>query len=108
MIRPTVGRVMWFYAYSPGQGHKGPQAAHVAYVHSPSIVNLMVINETGVPRSETRVRLLCDNEEAPASKYCCWMPYQVGQAVKTQELQKQLDELKLQLAEEKPRDTVKR
>lgn len=47
MIVPTVGRVVWFYRYVPGQGHKGPLAAHVAHVHSDTLVNLMVIDEGG-------------------------------------------------------------
>lgn len=85
MIPPTVGRVVWFYVYVPGQGHKGPLAGHVAKVHSNSCVNLMVIDETGVPRSETSVRLVQENEEVPQTNYCGWMPYQVGQAKKYEE-----------------------
>lgn len=91
MITPTVGRVVWFYKFSPGQGHKGPLAAHVCKVHSDTCVNLMVIDESGTPRGESSVRLQqSDNEENPASDFCCWMPYQKGQAQKTEALEKQL------------------
>jgi hypothetical protein len=88
MISPTVGRVVWFFKYVPGQGHKGPLAAHVCKVHSDRYVNLMVIDEEGIPRAEKTVYLVQENEESPASDYCCWMPYQIGQAKKTEEVMK--------------------
>ena len=88
MILPTVGRVVWFYVYSPGQGHKGPLAGHVAKVHGNYCVNLMVINEDGVPSSRTSVRLIQEGDEVPETDYCCWMPYQMGQAKKYEELEK--------------------
>ena len=80
MILPTVGRVVWFYKYSQGQGHKGPLAAHVAHVHGDDCVNLMVIDQNGSPRSETSVKLVQEDDEAPTNDYCTWMPYQKGQA----------------------------
>jgi hypothetical protein len=90
MIKPTVGRVVWFYKYSKGQGHKGPLAALVACVHSDICVNLAVSDENGCMRSETSVRLIQENDEAPQQDYCGWMPYQIGQAKKTEELQSKL------------------
>ena len=96
MIKPTVGRVVWFFKYVPGQGHKGPLAAHVAYVHSDSMVNLMAIDENGNPRSETSVYLRQDNSEYPPSNYCEWMPYQQGQAAKAEALEKKLSEAEKQ------------
>jgi hypothetical protein len=79
MIEPTVGRVVWFYTYVEGQGHKGPLAAHIAAVHSSGStaeVNLMVISSTGDPRSEKNVILLQDDEARPGCDFCTWMPYQ--------------------------------
>lgn len=90
MIKPTVGRVVWFYKYSSGQGHKGPLAAHVAKVYDDTCVNLMVIDEGGTPRSETSVLLVQEDGEAPTSDYCTWMPYQKGQAAKTEQLEAQV------------------
>lgn len=90
MIKPTVGRVVWFYKYVPGQGHKGPLAAHVAFVHSDSMVNLMVIDENGNPRAETSVYLRQEGTETPQGNYCEWMPYQKGQAAKTEELERRV------------------
>ena len=92
MIKPTVGRVVWFYKYIYGQGHKGPLAAHVAYVHSDSVLNLMVIEESGNPRSETSVQLIQDNDPIPDNTYACWMPYQKGQAAKVEQLEQKLAE----------------
>ena len=90
MIQPTVGRVVWFYKWVGSQGYKGPLAAHVAFVHSDSMVNLMVIDENGNPRPETSVHLRQDDEEREQSDYCEWMPYQKGQAAKTEALEAKL------------------
>ena len=77
MIKPTVGRVVWFYKHVEGQGHKGPLAAHVCHVHSDSMVNLMVIDQDGNPHAETSVNLVQEiSNEAPKFDYCTWMPYQ--------------------------------
>lgn len=91
IIEPTVGRVVWFYKHVPGSGHKGPLAAHICAVWGLTRVNLMVIDEDGNPRGEKRVPLLIgDGSHAPESDYCCWMPYQKGQAAKTETLEKKL------------------
>jgi hypothetical protein len=90
VIQPTVGRVVWFYVYVAGQGHKGPLAAHVCKVHSDRMVNLMVIEESGESRGQSSVPLVQENEECPEADYCCWMPYQKGQAAKTEALEKQV------------------
>lgn len=90
MIATTVGRVVWYYIYVPGQGHKGPLAAHVCKVHSDRLVNVMLINESGEPIGCLNVHLAQDNEEAPQADYCCWMPYQKGQAAKTEALERQV------------------
>jgi hypothetical protein len=92
MIKPTVGRVVWYYKYVKGQGHKGPLAALVAFVHSDIFVNLAVSDENGNMRSETSVRLIQENDEAPMQDYCGWMPYQVGQAKKTEAAEAALKE----------------
>jgi len=87
MIEPTIGRVVWFYLYVPNSGHKGPLAAHVCKVSTPSIINVMAISEGGVPRGYENVRLIQDGDEVPDDNYCEWMPYQKGQAAKTEALE---------------------
>lgn len=89
MIKPTVGRVVWYRpnetdAITLGVGlGRQPLAAHVAYVHSDTMVNLMVIDPNGYPRSRTSVRLMQEGLPALAGEsFCEWMPYQVGQAKK--------------------------
>ncbi len=84
MIKPTVGRVVWFYKFNTNAGHQGPLAAIVAKVFSDRGVNLMVIGEGGVPFSETSVQLVQEGDEIPQASYCAWMPYQLGQAAKTE------------------------
>lgn len=88
MIKPTVGRVLWFYKAVPGQGHKGPLAAIVAKVHTDSCVALCAFDEGGRARSEPSVRLVQEGEKCPTFDYCAWMPYQLGQAAKTEAAEK--------------------
>lgn len=87
MIKPTVGRVVW---YTPvdnapeGVNHKGqPFAAIVTYVFHDRMVNLAVFDHNGVAQSRTSVPLVQEGEQPPnGSPYCEWMPYQIGQAKK--------------------------
>lgn len=94
MIKPTVGRVVWFYA--PGVSHESePNAAIVAKVWSDTMVNLAVFDANGVSRGETSV-LLVQGEGSYGNPgggaWCCWMPYQKGQAAKTEALEAALRE----------------
>ena len=91
MIKPTVGRVVWFHA-SGSKPEDQPNAAILAYVHSDTMVNLTVFSENGQPYPVTSVFLYQGDGEKPASFYCEWMPYQQGQAAKTEALEKQLAE----------------
>jgi len=98
MIKPTVGRVVWYYP-DGSNANTPPLAAIIATVWSDRCVNLMVIEQNGVPMSHppTSVTLVQDGELIPKrtdgtfSRYCCWMPYQVGQAAKAEALQQQLE-----------------
>ncbi len=90
MIEPTVGRVVW---YHPGPHEHGPSpggqplAAHIAHVWSDTCVNLMVIDANGNPYSCTSVLLVQDGALRPENCFCEWMPYQKGQAAKTEALE---------------------
>lgn len=95
IIKPTVGRVLWFYpgtlyaegrgiAYSdPGQ----PLSAMIAYVHSDSMVNITAWDQNGKKFSVTSVPLIQGDDKVPESFHCVWMPYQKGQAAKTEALE---------------------
>jgi hypothetical protein len=99
MIKPTVGRVVW---YQPSDKEKSkeqslavadqPLAAHVCYVHSDHLVNLLVIDMNGFLHSRTNVMLVQEGEDKPISSYCEWMPYQKGQAAKVEALEQKLEE----------------
>ncbi len=80
MIKPTIGRVVWFHeAFKPDTSEQ-PRAALVCYVHSETCVNLAVFDVNGTASSRTSVYLRQEGVEAPNGPFCEWMPYQIGQA----------------------------
>lgn len=82
-IIPTIGRVVHY-------NQNGlTMAAIVVRVWSESLVNLAVFDGNGIPFSRTVVRLIqapYDSPPAPNEEFASWMPYQIGQAAKTEEL----------------------
>lgn len=88
MIKPTVGRVVW-YRPSPGEnivGNDGsqPLAAIITHVWSDTCINLAVFDANGIATNRTSVYLLQPETERPASQFAEWMPYQLGQAARTE------------------------
>src|SRR6266700_4220889 len=87
MIKPTVGRVLWYrpspHDPGPWPGEQ-PLAAHVAHVNPEGRVNLMVIDANGNGYSRTGVHLVQEGEPVPNRPYAEWMPFQKGQAAKTE------------------------
>lgn len=87
MIKPSIGRVVWFTppsnSASVGFAAGAPLAAIVAHVHSDRCVNLGVFDANGVAHSRCSVPLLQDDDAAPGGGYYAeWMPFQKGQAAK--------------------------
>lgn len=90
MIKPTVGRVVYFYPASnvqdagfcpPSAGE--PCAAIIAKVWRDDCVNLTVFDASGVAHARTSVMLVQENEPHPENGYFCeWMPFQIGHAKK--------------------------
>ena len=97
IIKPSVGRVVWFYpSLNTGEsgfarhagGSGGPYAALIAHVWSDALVNLSVIDANGTPHGRTSVPLLQPGQDAPDHAFCDWMPFQKGQAAKTDAAEK--------------------
>jgi hypothetical protein len=84
VIHPTQGRQVWFWKNGSRFGIEQPEAATIAYVHSPRMVNLQVIDHNGEARGETSIPLVQPDDsydEAIANgQFCEWMPFQKGQA----------------------------
>lgn len=91
MIEPTIGRVLHFWPGIAFAKQKGmayadsskPLSAIITYVHSATMVNLAVFDQTGENFPVTSVELIQDRRP-PLGMYCEWMPYQQGQAAKTE------------------------
>lgn len=95
MIKPTVGRVVWFTPSKGPSAFMGPDflmlpgdqpcAAMVTYVWNDRLVNLVVFDHYGKSFGKTSVQLVQDNDALPPAGYFAeWMPYQVGQAKKNE------------------------
>lgn len=87
VIKPSIGRVVWFY---PGgkvalDSGRQPCSAQVAFVHSDSMINVGYFDADGYAKNATSVRLVQAGEAPPENGFfAMWMPYQQGQAAKTE------------------------
>lgn len=98
MIEPTVGRIVHFTPATSLSVAKydQPLAAIITYVWNPRMVNLTAFDAAGVPFSATSVTLLQDGDEPHLyGHYAQWMPYQKGQAAKTESVESRLAALKI-------------
>jgi hypothetical protein len=88
-ISPTIGRQVHVYRGMSDQ----PEPASICYVHNERMINVGGFNGAGLPFSLTSIPLLQDDEPRPERPcdhpYACWMPYQLGQAAKTEEALRQ-------------------
>ena len=73
-------------------GSDETRAAIIAHVFNDRLVNLCVIDANGATLSRTSVQLLQGDDPVPPTMHCQWMPYQVGQAAKAEDLEKKLAE----------------
>lgn len=82
MIKPTVGRVLWYW---PNSSAEAPLSAQVARVFNDRCVTLGVLDKHGNSFNAISVQLLQDDDERPDSTpFCEWMPYQKEQAEKVE------------------------
>lgn len=104
MIRPTVGRKLWFHPHVD-EGHAPgdqPHSAEIVHVLDDRTVNLAVFNQTGALYSRQAVPLLQDDDVPPASgHFAMWMPYQQGQAAKAEAAETSATALQLAPVHEK-------
>jgi hypothetical protein len=92
MIVPTHGRVVWFTPASYDGGitqndQSKPLAAIIVHVWNDRVVNLVVFDSNGVVHPRTSIWLRQDGDPIPAESYCEWMPFQKGQAAKTEQFE---------------------
>jgi hypothetical protein len=85
-IKPTVGRVLWYYPQSnePMVRHDNqPCMALLCWPNGTTAVNLLVIDHFGNVFPVMDAELVQEGDAVPgAGGYAAWMPYQVGQAKK--------------------------
>jgi hypothetical protein len=89
-IEPTVGRIVWYWPdasehinYRLGE----PLRADICAVNSDGTVNLSVNDVRGCQTPRACVTLVQPDEPKPEHSFCAWMPYQKGQAAKTEALE---------------------
>ena len=94
-IEPTIGRVVWYWpatlpAYDQGQFDKTtPYTAQICYVHKDGKINIAGFKHDGNPFICRGIELHQGEGDAPPN-YAQWMPYQKGQAAKTEALEQQV------------------
>lgn len=93
MISPTVGRVVLVHGLTRREVMRWgdqPMAGIVAYVHNDRMVNVTVFDHSGASHAVTSVPLLQDDDTSNGGVYAEWLPYQKGQAAKTEALEAQV------------------
>ncbi len=89
-MKPTVGRMVYYKSYGTpgGEFPSVDRAAIVTQVHNDTCIDLCVINPTGFFFNQKVIQ-----GDGPGQ--WDWMPFQKGQASKTEALEKELTELKV-------------
>lgn len=90
IIKPTAGRIVYYYEAKAGSADNGtptitvhgPLAAIVTCVWGDNCINVAVHNASGSGAfARTSIRLVQPGENQPAiGEWCEWMPYQIEQA----------------------------
>ena len=85
MIKPTIGRVVlyWPLNHQRSHVHSQPFVAFITHVWSDGMVNLAGFNDQGQHFARTSVVLAQDRDAQDGE--CGWMPYQLGQAARTEQ-----------------------
>lgn len=92
-ITPTPGRVLWYWPseadgiaqFGRGTSNAQPLAAIVAGIVDDNHINLCVFDAHGNTQNRTNVQLIQGDDVQAGGSFATWMPYQLGQAAKTEE-----------------------
>lgn len=100
MIEPTVGRIVWYWEALPGGLNRAelldkhretvqPQPAIITFVDPlGAFINVTRFSADGIPIPQPGVILVQDDVPVPThGGWAEWMPYQKGQAAKTESLE---------------------
>jgi hypothetical protein len=93
VIKPTVGRSLWYYPGIDPIARVGdePLAAILTAVLTDTDINLCVFDANGHPHPRQHVYLFQEGGRSPGEAgHAQWMPYQKGQSAKTEQLEAQL------------------
>lgn len=90
MIKPTIGRIVWYYGGAAEE--QQAEAAIVCYVHGNRLVNLSVHDQAGNVRSQMSVTLVQEEDPPATGQHARWMPFQITQST---QLQKEQDSQKV-------------
>ena len=90
MIAPSIGRVVWVRNRAGVSEAHQPEAGFIVHVHADGLINVGGFNQIGTPFAATSIPLRQDDDAPPKGCYAEWMPYQIGQAAKTEQLQAQM------------------
>lgn len=92
MIKPTVGRLVLYkpYSHERFQGDDGSQRwpAIVTNVWSDTCINIAVFDPNDAAVGGRTSVMLAQDDQPPQDGWAEWMPYQKGQAAKTEELER--------------------
>jgi hypothetical protein len=90
MINPTVGRVVWIRNRPESLDKSQPEKADIVYVHGIDCINVAGYNANGEPFRASSVLLRHTDSPDREGMYAEWMPYQTGQAAKTEAAEAEL------------------
>ncbi len=76
MIKPTIGRIVWYWLKPTDDPIIQPFAAQICFVHDDRMVNISYHDWNGVAGNATRILLYQGDTGRPLGPYCEWMPYQ--------------------------------
>lgn len=94
-IEPTVGRVVHYHPSADHPDASQTLTALICKVNPDGTINLAIFDSCGHQFSRQRVQIVQQDEAVIGFEnhtgFCSWMPFQLGQAAKTDALQQHID-----------------